>query len=69
MEVEPAVKEEEEITEEELQATLNAAGKKKFPRQLVGKKYDLRAFSGRNRDRLLDRIFDGRISDRKGEHG
>ena len=27
MEVEPAVKEEIEITEEELQATLNAAGK------------------------------------------
>jgi hypothetical protein len=29
MEVEPAAKEEVEITEEELQATLNAAGKKK----------------------------------------
>jgi hypothetical protein len=28
MEVEPAAKEEVEITEEELQATLNAAGKK-----------------------------------------
>ena len=37
MEVEPAVKEEEEITEEELQATLNAAGKKNFRGNLLAK--------------------------------
>jgi len=35
MEVEPAIKDEVEITEEELQATLNAAGKFSFKKQTL----------------------------------